>query len=462
MMGRNVVKCITTCVFALLLACPFDAAAQQAVDADGWVAPENIFRPEELDQMLAPIALYPDALLAQVLAAATYPKSIAAADQFVKSNPGASAQSLVDAARNTDWSPSVKAMLQFSNVLAMMNQHLDWTTNLGIAFLAQQRDVMDSVQRLRQRAYQQGALVTTNQLFVRYDPQTYSIAIDPANPQMVYVPVYDPNVVYGTWWYPDYPPYRYYYPGYSGYSDSLLISFLAGIILGDEDGWGGWGFDWHNHQSNIYVDRYNSFVGRSYANPHFHQIGGARGRAVAYNTQFHRNSGYRNNATTQPLGAQRVSGIAAKGPGASGQRGANQVQAKPSASTVSAPAVSTGKQPVSKTKVKGKAQNRPAISSPVSAPAVSTAKQPVSRTTVKEVAQNQPAASSPVPIASRSSEGVTAFSGIGSGGNVRAASFRGQSSLKSSPNVGVSRAAVVSQTPSAVSKGGARSGGKKR
>ena len=199
MRNTKMCKFIATCVFALLLACPLPAIAQQVVNTEWWVPSNQVFRPEELDQMLAPIALYPDALLAQVLAAATYPQSIASADRFVKDNPRVPGQALVDVARDTDWSPSVKAMLLFPDVLAMMDQHLDWTTNLGDAFLAQQRDVMDSVQRLRQMAYQQRRLMTTRESVVRFDQRTQVIFIEPANPQMVYVPVYDPEIVYGTW-----------------------------------------------------------------------------------------------------------------------------------------------------------------------------------------------------------------------------------------------------------------------
>ena len=159
-MGKmNIVKYISACAFALSLICPFTAMAQGAVNTE-WLVPSNqVFRPEELDQMLAPIALYPDALLAQVLAAATYPQGIAEADSFVRNNPGVNGQTLIDAARDTNWPPTVKAMLLFPNVLAVMDQHLDWTTKLGDAFLAQQRDAMDSIQRLRWMDITRGGLL---------------------------------------------------------------------------------------------------------------------------------------------------------------------------------------------------------------------------------------------------------------------------------------------------------------
>ena len=351
MRKMNMCKCITACVLALLLACPFTAMAQQAVNVEWWVPANQSFRPEELDQMLAPIALYPDALLAQVLAAATYPQSIAAADRFVKDNPRVPSQVLVDVARDTDWSPSVKAMLLFPDVLAMMGQHLDWTAKLGDAFLAQQGDVMDSVQRLRYMVYEQGRLMTTRESVVRFDPQTRMIFIEPANPQMVYVPVYDSGVVYGTWRYPNYPPYRYYYPGHS---TSSTLSFLAGVLVGAGMGWGGWDFDWSHHRSNVDVGNYNTFVSRSYASPDRYRISSSGGATIAYDTHFRTAAGYSNYET-----AQRFSGQQAPGPttrqSVSGSRSVGQVQTQSSAPTVRETSVSADKPQASKTKSRGTA-----------------------------------------------------------------------------------------------------------
>ena len=336
-------RCIIVCVLTLLFTCPFPATAQQTADIEWWVAPGQLSRPEELDQMLAPIALYPDALLAQVLAAATYPRSIAVADRFVKDNPGVPGQALIDVARDTDWSPSVKAMLLFPDILDMMGGHLDWTTKLGTAFLTQQRDVIDSVQRLRQMAYEQGRLTTTREEIVRFDPLTHMIMIEPANSQMVYVPVYDPMVVYGTWRYRDYPPQRYYYPRYSG---SSTASFLAGVLVGVASGWGGWDFDWQNRRSNVRVNNYNTFVNRSYASPERFQIGSAGVKTVVYDTQFRKAAGYRDYTTAQRFSGQQASGHANAGPGVSKSRGGIQARVQPS---------------VSKTILKGGVQSRPAV-----------------------------------------------------------------------------------------------------
>ena len=306
----DAVKCITVCVLTLLLAWAFPAMAQEGYSVEWWETSQQAYGPEQLDQMLAPIALYPDRLLAQVLAAATYPRSIASANKLLQDNPGLPSQALADVARDMNWAPSVKAMLQFPDVLAMMDKYPDWTASLGNAFLTQQGDVIDSVQRLRQMAYEQGRLRTTQEAVVRYEQERY-IFIEPANSQMVYVPVYDPQVVYGTWRYPQYPPQRYYYPSYSSSqasSASALISYLAGIILGNDSGWGGWNFDWQQRQANIQVDPYNTFVNRYYANPELFQVRSPNLRTIAYDTQFRRNAGFRDLATAQQFATQQVSG----------------------------------------------------------------------------------------------------------------------------------------------------------
>jgi hypothetical protein len=313
-------KSMIAVVVALLLVCPFPAIAQEFTAVEWWDAPQQILRAEELDQMLAPIALYPDALLAQVLAAATYPRGIAAADRFAKANPRANSEDLFYAARDADWSPSVKAMLQFPDILAMMNEYPDWTAKMGNAFLSQQGDVIDSVQRLRQWAYTEGMLRTTTEQVVRFDQRTGTIYIEPAQPRMVYVPVYNPEVAYGTWRYADYPPQRYYYPSYrreSG-SGSGVLSFLAGILVDIGRGWGGWDFDWQQRRSQVQVDNYNDFVGRSYSNPDWFQLSQDAGRTVYYDTDFRRNAGYRDYLTAQQIDQRQVPVLMTTGQSVSG------------------------------------------------------------------------------------------------------------------------------------------------
>ena len=188
-----------------LLITPFNAMPQ----GPGETAPSANFTKEELDQMLAPIALYPDSLLSQILMASTYPIEIVDADRWIKQNPNLTGDQLDEALRDNDWDVSVKSLCHFPTILSQMSQNLDETTRLGNAFLNQQQDVMDTIQELRAKAQAQGNLNTTEKQNVTVD-QGY-IEIAPANPEVLYVPVYNPALVYGPWWYPAYPPYMWDY-----------------------------------------------------------------------------------------------------------------------------------------------------------------------------------------------------------------------------------------------------------
>jgi len=162
------------------------------------------FRQAELDQMLAPVALYPDLLLSQILMASTYPLEVVQAARWSRANPGLEGQDAVQAVENREWDPSVKSLTAFPQVLAMMDEKLDWTERLGEAFLAQQADVMDSVQALRRRAEAAGNLRSSEQM--RVARQGEVIYIQQPAPEIVYVPYYDPVVVFGPWWWPAHPP----------------------------------------------------------------------------------------------------------------------------------------------------------------------------------------------------------------------------------------------------------------
>jgi len=212
------------------------------------------FGQEELDQMLAPIALYPDSLLAQILMAATYPLEVVQADRWTKANGNLGGDQLNDALDQKDWDPSVKALVPFPQVLSMMSERLEWTEKVGDAFLDQQDQVMDTVQRLRARAQAAGNLPDTEE--ERVIVQEGSIEIEPANPEVVYVPVYDPTVIYGPWWYPAFPPFFFLPPpgvviGFHG-----RIGFGRGVTVGRAWGhaWGDW--DWHHHQMNVNINRH--------------------------------------------------------------------------------------------------------------------------------------------------------------------------------------------------------------
>ncbi|WP_459711995.1 DUF3300 domain-containing protein [Paraburkholderia sp. 2C] len=210
---------------------------------------------QQLDSLTAPIALYPDALLAQVLMAATFPQQVQEAAQWSKANPQKQGDDAVKAVASEPWDPSVQSLVAFPQVLATMASKPDWVTQLGNAFLAQPNDVMDSVQRLRKQAQHAGNLKTNEQQKVVVEQST--IQIVPANPQVVYVPTYNPTVVYGAWPYPAYPPvYVPPPPGYAiatGFATGL--AFGAGVAVANSL-WGG--FNWNNHDVNINVNRYNN------------------------------------------------------------------------------------------------------------------------------------------------------------------------------------------------------------
>ena len=225
----------------------------------------------QLEQLVAPIALYPDALLSQVLMASTYPLEVVAAARWAQANSGVTGKALEDAVQKQSWDPSVKALTAVPQTLQMMNDKLDWTRDLGDAFLAQQEDVLDAVQRLRQRADNAGNLKTTEQQRVvktavpaegappaETAPQSSAApatvyTIKSVNPDEYYVPIYDPGVVYGAWPYPAYAPFYWYPPGWVGRG---VFAFATGVAVGAAI-WGG--IDWWRRRVDINVNRYNSF-----------------------------------------------------------------------------------------------------------------------------------------------------------------------------------------------------------
>ena len=244
---------IVALLLAIVLTMPPVVLAQ-----DIKATPAKRFSQEELDQILAPIALYPDSLLAQVLMASTYPLEVVMADRWVNQNKNLTGDKLIEAANKQQWDPSVKALLSFPDLLSTMAEKLEWTEKLGDAFLAQQTDVMETVQNLRKKAYEAGNLKSTSEQHVIVEKET--IVVEPADPRVVYVPVYDPWWVYGSWWWTYYPPYVFYpysYPlavYYRGY-----IGFSVGFVVGAY--WGNWGYcNWPYR--TVYVNR--SYYGRPY------------------------------------------------------------------------------------------------------------------------------------------------------------------------------------------------------
>ncbi|HSL71076.1 MAG TPA: DUF3300 domain-containing protein [Longimicrobiales bacterium] len=221
-------------------------------------APAKTFKPEELEQIVAPIALYPDSLLAQVFMASTYPLEIVEAARWSKEHPDVKGDALQKELEKQSWDPSVKTLANFPDVLTMMNEKLDWTQKLGDAFLAQQKDVMAAVQRLRDKAMKEGNLKSSKEQTVKTEPAPAgsttptTIIIESSDPEVVYVPTYNPTVVYGAWPYPAYPPYYYYPPGYA--AGGMFFAFSVGVIVGGGGCcWGGYP-NWGTGDIDIDID----------------------------------------------------------------------------------------------------------------------------------------------------------------------------------------------------------------
>ncbi|MGI9413959.1 MAG: DUF3300 domain-containing protein [Hyphomicrobiales bacterium] len=280
-----------TVLFCLLIAVQIPAAFAQDEEAEDEKLSEG-----QLEQLVAPIALHPDSLLSQILMASTYPLEIVQAARWVEKNPKVTGDALEDAMEKEDWDASVKSLAAFPQVLQMMNDELEWTQQLGDAFLAQDKDVLAAVQRLRTKADKAGNLETTEQQTVETEVVTREsgtketvYVIQPADPKVVYVPAYNPTVVYGGWAYPSYPPYYWYPPGYVA---ARAFWFGAGVVAGRAL-WGG--CNWGRGNVNININRYNQF-NRSNRNNRNWKHNPKHRRAVPYkgrkaNNQF----GKRNN-----------------------------------------------------------------------------------------------------------------------------------------------------------------------
>src|SRR6202049_1972018 len=247
--------------------------------------------PEQLQQLVAPIALYPDALVAQILAAATYPDQIVEADRWLQQHTELKGEQLGQEVDKQPWDPSVKALVEFPSVLANMGNNLSWTSSLGDAYVNQQQEVMNAVQVMRDRAEKAGNLKSTSQEKVSNQGQT--IVIEPADPQVVYVPEYDPWLVYGeplvVW------PSWYSYPGLflAGPGIAFGFGFGIGFFGGFGWGWHHWGYDWHHHgiiyNHNTYISHSRVFINRNTFN---------RSRANGnHGGGFHGGSGFQGRGT---------------------------------------------------------------------------------------------------------------------------------------------------------------------
>jgi hypothetical protein len=251
-------------LLCILLLVPGDTPFYAQQQQPGQQASAPKIPPDQLDSLVAPIALYPDPLLAQTLAASTYPLEIIELQQWLQKTPGLKDKALADAVEKQQWDPSVQALAPMPDLVKRLADDLQWTTDLGNAFLAQQSDVMAAVQRMRKKAESKGNLKTSDQQKVETQviEGQQTIVIQPSSPQVIYVPTYNPTVVYGPPVYP-YPPIYYPPPGY--YAAGLAISFGIGVAMGAfwSGGWG-WGCGWGH--SNVYINHNNTFIRNSNIN----------------------------------------------------------------------------------------------------------------------------------------------------------------------------------------------------
>lgn len=379
------------------------------------------FKPEELDQMLAPVALYPDPLLMQVLMAATYPLDVVKATNWSKAHPDKKGDAAVQAVAPEPWDVSVKSLVAFPQVLLVMSDKIDWTQKLGDAFLGQQKDVLDSVQRLRRQAQAAGNLTSNPQQSVTAQGQT--IVIQPADPQVIYVPAYNPTVVYGAWAYPAYPPVYYppppaYYPGgafVSGFAWGLGVA-AVGAIFSD--------CDWGHGDVNINVNKAVN-IDHNYAKTGNVRTGDINRSTWQHNPQQRGGVAYRDSASQQRYGKNV--------PGAEGRQQYRGRETGVPASAQQRPA-GGGERAGS-----SGAGNRPAQQ-----PATATASRASGRSQGADF--SRPAQSS-----------SNAFEGVGNGGQVQREAARGRGSQQSMASSG--RAAGER---GAGARGGDRGGGSRR
>ena len=289
-------KFIRSIILWWLAASVLLVSAVGAQDKSAPAAPPP-FTAEELDALVAPIALYPDSLLSQILMASTYPLEVVQAARWAKANPDVKGDAALKKVENETWDVSVKSLTAFPNVLEMMNEKLDWTQKLGDAFLGQQKDVLAAAQRLRQMAKSSGNLESNQQQVVRSEAQ--AIIIEPAQPQTIYVPAYNPTVVYGAWPYPAYPPY--YYPGVAAWypGTALVRGFAWGVGFAAAGAMFG-NTNWGGGNVNVNVNRATS-IDRNYSRNTANTGGNWQ-----HNAQHRGNTAYRDQGSRERFGNKQA------------------------------------------------------------------------------------------------------------------------------------------------------------
>ena len=437
--ARFVIASIAACLLAMVT--NYNAMAQQAASSsDGAVEQveavpeEELFSQEQIAQLVAPIALHPDALVAQILMASTYPLEVVQAARWVAENPDLDAEALESAMQDQPWDPSVKSLTAFPQVLEMMSDELIWTQQLGDAFLAQSEDVLDTIQLLRAQAGEAGNLETTAEQAVEKETVTAEggksktvYVIKPADPTVVYVPVYNPTVVYGTWRYPAYAPY-YWYP--RGYVAGRLFWWGTAYAV-HRALWGN--FDWRRRSVNININIYNQYNRAKITNSKWthrpeHRRAPYRGKEVA--TRYGKISAdvksrdqFRGRVET---GRRDLPSARPSQPSASLRPGAPERPSAPTArprpETPSAPAA------------RPKPTQPPATASRPTKPAAKPAPRPSQPAAKPAPRPSQPAAK-PAPrpakkVARPAPVPAPAFQGVGSGPQIKKQSARGKASRR--------------------------------
>jgi len=332
------------------------AATAPAAQAPGQAPTQTAttFKPEQIEQIVAPIALHPDSLLAQILMASTYPLEIVEAYRWLEKNPSLKGPALEEALKKTDWDPSVKALCGFREVVKMLNDNLDWTQDLGDAFLGQKTEVMEAVQKMRQKALEAGNLKTNEQQKVTQEDKV--VIIETTSTEVIYVPTYSPTVVYGPSWY---YPYYYYPPMYvaprPGYG---FVAFGVGVACGAAI-WGN--CNWHGNDVNINVNNFNNFNKNTNINGGRDNLPGAGNSKWNHNASHRKGVNYKNPATAQQFGGAQGQNRVTKDQARGFDR--SSAQGRPSTGTADR---TGGAAPRAGTQPAGGAQ-RPAASKPAAA-----------------------------------------------------------------------------------------------
>ena len=377
---------------------------------------------EQLDSLVAPIALYPDPLLSQTLVASTYPLEVIQLQQWLAQNTKLKDKALADAVKKQDWDPSIQSLAALPDVVKLLSENIKWTTDLGNAFLAQQDDVMAAVQRMRRKAKDAGNLKSSEQVKVETKTveKTQVIVVEQTNPQVIYVPSYNPTVVYGAPVYA-YPPIAYPPPGY--YAAGMAISFGVGVAMGAM--WsGGWGYNcgWHGGNNNITINNNNNFVNNS----NRQNVNGGN-RVNSGNSNWQHNPQHRGGAPYSDRGTANKYGGTARGDSMqSRQNNARQNQARQQPSTGTRGGAGAGNMN----------SNRGSGSSAGNRGGASAGNMSSNRGTAANSVGNQQVRNTP------SSANRNAFGGAGagtSGSQARASSSRGSSSMGGSRGGGASR-----------------------